>query len=164
LKEELMAFLTLRQTPLDELFDFRRDFDSIFNRLLTNRTEPRERSRISAPPIQAWIDTDKKTYHLRVALPGVNPNEVQVNAQGNTLTISGEREASEEKQQADVLRSEFSFERFERTVTLPEGVDVGKINAEYDNGIVEISAPLSEASLPRRIEIKASEKTKAARA
>lgn len=159
-----MEFLTLRQSPADELFDFRRDFDSIFNRLLTNRTDLRERSRISTPPIQAWIDTDKKTYHLRVALPGVNPDEVQISAQGNTLTISGEHQATEEKEQADILRSEFSFERFERTVTLPEGVDVGKINAEYNNGMVEITAPLSETSLPRRIEIKSGDKTQAARA
>ncbi len=157
-----MAFLTLRESPFDELFDFRRDFDSIFNRLLTNRTE--SRGKTSTPPIQAWIDGDKKTYHLRVALPGIDPDEVQINAQGNTLTISGEHEASEEKEQADYLRREFSLERFERTVVLPEGVDVGSINAEYNNGIVEITAPLSEASLPKRIEIKSSEKTKAARA
>ena len=157
-----MAFLTLRQSPLDELFDFRRDFDSIFNRLLTNGTE--SRGKTSTPPIQAWVDSDKKTYHLRVALPGVDPDEVQINAQGNTLTISGEHEASEEKEQADYLRREFSFERFERTVILPEGVDVGSINAEYNNGIVDITAPISEASLPKRIEIKSSEKTKAARA
>ncbi len=161
-----MAFLTLRQSPFDELFDFRRDFDSIFNRLLVGRPGVRERFRssTSTPPIQAWVDTDQKMYHLRVALPGVDPDEVQINAQGNTLTISGEHEASEEKEQADYLRREFSFERFERTVVLPEGVDVGSINAEYNNGIVEITAPLSEASLPKRIEIKSSEKTKAARA
>ena len=159
-----MAFLTIRQGPLDDLFDFRRDFDSLFSRLLASRSESRERSRTSTPPIQAWIDSDKKTYHLRVGIPGVDPDEVQINAQGNTLTISGEHEASEEKEQADYLRREFSFERFERTVTLPEGIDVGRINAEYNNGIVEITAPLSETPLPRRIEIKSSEKTKAARA
>jgi HSP20 family protein len=159
-----MAFLTLRQSPVDDLFDFRRDFDSIFNRLLTNRSESRERSRTSIPPIQAWIDNENKTYHLRVALPGVNPDEVQITAQGNTLTISGEHEASEDNEQADYLLREFSFKRFERTVTLPEGVDVGKINAEYGNGVVEITAPLSETALPRRIEIKNSEKSKAAKA
>jgi HSP20 family protein len=159
-----MAFLTLRQGPLDELFDFRRDFDSIFNRLVTNRTESGERSRTSTPPIQAWVDSEKKMYHLRVALPGVNPDEVQINAQGNTLTISGQHEATEEKGQADFLLREFSFERFERTVELPEGVDAAKINAEYKNGVIEITAPLSETALPRRIEIKSADKTKTARA
>jgi HSP20 family protein len=159
-----MAFITLRQSSVDDLFDFRRDFDSLFNRLLTNRSESRERSRTSIPPIQAWIDNESKAYHLRVALPGVNPNEVQINAQGNTLTVSGEHKAEEDNERAEYLLREFSFERFERTVTLPEGVDVGKINAEYNNGIVEITAPLSETALPRRIEIKSAEKSKAARA
>lgn len=159
-----MAFLTVRQTPLEDLFDFRRDFDGIFNRLRTNRPESRERSRTSIPPIRAWIDNEGKTYHLLVALPGVNPDEVQINVQGNTLRISGEHEAGEEKEQADYLLREFSFERFERTLTLPEGVEVGRINAEYRNGVVEITAPLSETALPRRIEIKSSEKSKAAKA
>ena len=159
-----MAFLTLRQSPVDDLFDFRRDFDSIFNRLLTNRSESRETARISIPPIQAWIDRENKTYHLRVALPGVNPDEVQITAEGNTLTISGEHQASEDKDQVAYLLKEFSFERFERTVTLPEGVDAGKINAEYGNGVVEITIPLSETALPRRIEIKNAEKSQAAKA
>jgi HSP20 family protein len=159
-----MAFLTLRQSPVDDLFDFRRDFDSIFNRLLTNRSESREASRTSIPPIQAWIDHENKTYHLRVALPGVNPNEVQITAQGNTITVSGEHQASENQDQVDYLLREFSFERFERTVTLPEGVDVGKINAEYSNGAVDITIPLAETALPRRIEIKSSEKSQAAKA
>jgi len=163
-----MAFLTIRQGPLDDLFDFRRDFDSIFNRLVSNRSEPRQQARTSIPPIQAWMDNDKKMYHLRVALPGVNPNEVQINAQGNTLTISGEHKASEEEEQADYLLREFSFDRFERTLMLPEGVDPGKINAEYKNGVLEITAPLAETAVPRRIEIKSSDessdKSKAARA
>lgn len=161
-----MAFLTLRQTPADELFDFRRDFDSIFNRLLVGRPGVRERFRssTSTPPIQAWVDTDQKMYHLRVALPGVDPDKVQISAQGNMLTISGEQEQTKEEEEADYLQREFSFERFERSVTLPEGVEVGKLNAEYKNGIVEITAPLSETALPRRIEIKSSEKGKAARA
>ena len=159
-----MAFLTLRQSPVDDLFDFRRDFDSIFNRLLTNRSESRETARTSIPPIQAWIDHESKTYHLRFALPGVNPDEVQITAEGNTLTISGEHRASEDKDQVAYLLKEFSFERFERTVTLPEGVDAGKINAEYGNGVVEITIPLSETALPRRIEIKNAAKSQAAKA
>jgi HSP20 family protein len=159
-----MAFLTLRQSPVDDLFDFRRDFDSIFNRLLTNRSESRETTRTSIPPIQAWIDRENKTYHLRVALPGVNPDEVQITAEGNTLTISGEHQRSEDKDRVAYLIKEFSFERFERTVTLPEGVDAGKINAEYGNGVVEITIPLSETALPRRIEIKNAEKSQAAKA
>jgi HSP20 family protein len=159
-----MAFLTLRQSPADELFDFRRDFDSIFDRLLAARPGVRERFGSSTPPIQAWVDAGQKMYRLRVALPGVDPDKVQISAQGNMLTISGEQEETQEAEQADYLQREFSFERFERSVTLPEGVEVGKLNAEYKNGMVEITAPLSDTALPRRIEIKSSEKGKAARA
>ena len=158
-----MAFLTRRQGPIEDLFDFRRDFDSIFNRLLSNRSET-SMERTSIPPIQAWIDNEKKAYRLRVALPGVSPNEVQINVQGNTITIGGEHRTGGEKEQGDFLQREFSFTRFERTIVLPDGVDPSKANADYNNGVLEINAPLSEAAVPRRIEIKTSEGAKAARA
>jgi HSP20 family protein len=62
------------------------------------------------------------------------------------------------------MHKEFSYEHFERTVMLPESVDTGKINAEFNNGVLEITAPLSANALPRKIEIKSLPKTKGASA
>ena len=49
---------------------------------------------------------------------------------------------------------EFRYGQFERTLTLPEGVETEKVNATFNNGVLEISAPVSKAHLPRRVEIK----------
>lgn len=50
--------------------------------------------------------------------------------------------------------SEITYGSFHRTITLPEGVDKDKLNAEYRNGMLEITAPIAAAALPRKVEIK----------
>ena len=158
-----MTFLARRTNPIDDLFDFRRDFDGMFNRLLNSSGIAENGASgliVAVPPIEAWLDNEKKQYHLSVALAGVDPKDVQINLQGNNLVISGEQKCNEEKKDANYLQREFTYGRFERVVTLPEGVDTGKITAEYNNGVLEITAPLSAAAQPKRIEINSSSKSK----
>lgn len=161
-----MANLATRsESTLDDMFDFRRNFDHIFNRFLGGSSPSREGGStmlVAVPPIEAWVDRENKKYHVSIALPGVDPKDLQVELQGNNLTVSGEHEDSEEKKDADFLQREFSYGRFERTIVLPEGVDPGKITAEYNNGVLEITAPLSETALPKRIDVKTSAKAKGA--
>jgi HSP20 family protein len=88
-------------------------------------------------------------------LPGVDPKDVNLQVQGNTLTITGERSSSRETKEADYLRREITYGSFERSILLPEGVDKDRLNAEYRNGILEITAPIAAAALPRKVEIKA---------
>ena len=160
-----MANLARRESIFDELFDFRRDFDGIFNRLLTGSAPTGERPTTvfaSVPPIEARVDSKDQKYHLRMALPGVDPSEVKINLQGNILTVAGEHKSDQEKKESDFLQKEFSYESFERTVMLPEGVDTEKVSAEFNNGVLEITAPLSAAALPKQIEIKNLPKAKSA--
>jgi HSP20 family protein len=160
-----MANLARRESIFDELFDFRRDFDGLFNRLLTGSASTGEHPMMlvaSVPPIEARVDSKDQKYHLRIALPGVDPSEVKITVQGNTLTVSGEHKSDQEKKESDFLQKEFSYACFERAVMLPEGVDTEKITAEFNNGVLEITAPLSAAALPKQVEIKNLPKAKGA--
>ena len=162
-----MANLAARDTILNDLFDFRRDLNGIFNRLVTGSQSGSERSaRILAavPPIEAWVDKDEKKYHLSIALAGVDPKDIEVNLQGSNLTVSGEQKVSEEKKDADFVYQEFAYGRFERSITLPEGVDTSKLTAEYKNGVLGITAPMSANALPRKVEIKTAAAAKGAAA
>lgn len=158
-----MTKLAKRESFFEDLFDFRRDFDELFNRLTTGlpfSTELVPRMLPRVPPVEAWVDSKAKRYHLRVALPGIDPENVQLNLQGNTLTVSAERKESHETKEVNYLHRELNYGTFERTLTLPEGVDPEKLNAEYQNGVLEITAPIASAALPRRIEIKGLPKAK----
>jgi len=160
-----MNNLARRESFFGDLFDVRRDFDELFNRLLNEQPWATARLVASAPEvpaIEAWVDKEGKNYHVRLALPGVDPQNVQLNVQGNTLAVSAERKESRESKDVNYLRREMSYGTIERTLTLPEGTDASKITAEYNNGVLEISAPVSAAALPRRIEIRAAGKSKTA--
>src|SRR3984893_3218213 len=152
-----MANLAARETFFNTLFDFRRDLNGIFSRLVTGSPSGSERALkmiAAVPPIEASVDKNEKKYNLSIALAGVDPKDVQLSVQGNNLMVSGEQKASEEKKEANYQYQEFSYGRFERAITLPEGVDTEKLTAEYKNGVLEITAPMSANALPRKIEIK----------
>jgi HSP20 family protein len=146
------------------LFDFRRDFDQMFNRMLTGAPFGDERAAgsplIMAPPVETFIDKDGKTFHCRVSLPGIDPKEVHIHAQGNMLMLSGERKIDNHTKEADFQQREIWYGAFERTLPLPDGVDANKLEAEYNNGVLEITAPIAASALPRRIEIRSAPKSK----
>lgn len=142
-----------------ELFDFRRDFDQMFNRILRgtpwNPEVPESKNVANiTPALEAYVDKEGKKYVCRIALPGVEPKDVQVQAQGNMLTVRGERKLTHRTKEAELFEEEIAYGWFERTLTLPEGVNVEKLTAEYVNGVLEITAPVAAAALPRKIEIK----------
>jgi HSP20 family protein len=100
------------------------------------------------------VDKEGKKCVCRTALPGVEPKEVQVHTQGNLLAIRGERKLTHRAKEAELFEEEIGYGVFERTLTLPEGVNVEKLTAEYVNGVLEITAPVAAAALPRKIEVK----------
>jgi HSP20 family protein len=165
-----MANLSFRRSPFQELFDVRRDFDNIFNRFLSTwpGAEPyRERGSSTAslahtftPPVNAYIDKEAKRFRCEIALPGINPEEVSLEVQGNTISVRGEHKLSSESKEAAYVHSEIMYGAFERDVMMPEGVDADKLTAEYRNGVLEITAPFSAAALPRRVEIKSGKAAK----
>ncbi len=158
-----MTKLTIRENWFDDLLDFRRGFEQLLNRFTRWPDTEREPAMFGlVPPIEAWIDREAKKYHLRMSLPGVDPSKMDLKVQGNLLTISAESKATREAKDVDYLYREISYGTFKRSLTLPEGVDTEKINAEFSNGLLEITAPVAVAALPRRVEIKGLPKPKAA--
>lgn len=154
-----MTGMTLRDPLFEDLFDFRRDFDKIFNRILTVSPWTKEEAATwplfnFVPPVEAYVDKEAKKYVCKISLPGIEPKEVQIHLQGNVLTITGERKYNRLAKEPEVLHEEFAYGKFERTLELPEGVNTEKIYAEFLNGVLEITAPVAAAALPRKIEIK----------
>ena len=143
----------------EDLFGFRREFDEMFNRILTGRNfglELPESKKLFnlTPAVEAFVDQEAKKYVCRVTLPGVEPTDVQVHAPGTVLVIRGERKITHRAKEAELFEEEINYGIFERALTLPEGVNVEKLTAEYVNGVLEIVAPVAAAALPRKIEIK----------
>jgi HSP20 family protein len=154
-----MTNLVLRDPFFQDLFDFRRDFDQIFNRMLLDKPVWQEnfvpeKGFDFLPAIEAYVDQDAKKYICRVSLPGIEPKDVEINTMGNMLTIKGERKLIHTTKEFDFFNQEIKYGKFERTLELPEGILPEKLVAEYRNGLLEITAPVTVAALPRKVEIK----------
>ena len=154
-----MTNLIVRDNLFEDLFDVRREFDKIFNRMLTvkpwGKLEAAGLGEFNfAPAIETYVDKEAKKYVCKVSLPGIDPKEVHVSVEGNMLTIIGERKVEKKTEEAEYFHEEFAYGKFERTLELPEGVNNEKFSAEFVNGVLEITAPVAAVALPKKIEIK----------
>lgn len=146
-----------RRDPLSsDMFDIRRRFDEVFPRMFSLPLWDRWGGNAELawiPPLDCFIDQNR--FQVRMALPGVKPGDVNLQVHGNELTISGERKQDVTPSEDRTFQREITYGAFERTTTLPEGVQGDKLEANFRNGVLEISAPMSEKAMPRKIEIRA---------
>ena len=98
-------------------------------------------------PLDVYAEGDD--FVMEVALPGIDPNTVDVSVLGNQVTLSGEYSSAPEGR--NYLHRERGFGHFERTVTLPTEVDASKAHAHYEHGLLRLTVPKAEAAKPRRI-------------
>ncbi len=90
---------------------------------------------------------------LKADLPGVNPNEVDIRVEDNTLYLKGERKMEKETKEENYHRIERSYGSFSRTFILPRTVSAEKISADYKNGVLNITMLKREESKPKQIHI-----------
>jgi HSP20 family protein len=161
MREDVMKEMTIYENMFQDLFNFRRDFDQIFSRMLTVKPWTREEihpwtEKGFAPAIETFVDKEGKKYFCRVSLPGVDPKDVEITVKGNFLTVKGERKFVRTVKEVELYEKEIAYGKFERMLELPEGVSAEKLQAEYVNGVMEITAPITAGLLPRKIEVKTS--------
>lgn len=109
----------------------------------------------SQPAVNVKEDADG--YALALAAPGYSKEDIEIKIDDNVLTISSEKKTEDIANEGEKFtRREFKYAAFKRTFTLPETVDVTKIAANYENGLLNISIPKKEEAKPlpaRTIEI-----------
>lgn len=102
-------------------------------------------------------ETDK-TYEMSLVAPGLRKEDFRLNVTDNLLTISYEQkeEQNDQHKEQGWLRKEYRMQSFSRSFTLDDTVDVNKVSASYDNGILHLTLPKKESAqrLTKTIEIK----------
>jgi len=96
---------------------------------------------------------DKDNLFVKVELPGMKREEIDVSLHEGSLSVSGERKSEHKHQDAEVYRAERFFGRFQRTVTLPTPVAAEKVKAQYKDGILTITLPKTEEAKPKHIDV-----------
>ena len=99
---------------------------------------------------------EKDNLVVKVELPGLKKDEINLSLHEGVLTISGERKQEHEKKEGDTFRSERYFGKFQRSVTLPTAVDSTKVNASYKDGVLSVALPKAEEAKPKQIAVSVS--------
>lgn len=109
----------------------------------------------SSPAVNVYEKKDN--FEIEVAAPGLGKKDFHLDLNENILTVSSEKKEEKEEKDGDkVVFSEFNYASFSRSFRIPEGIDVNKINASHQNGVLKITLPKREEykeHAPRMIEI-----------
>ncbi len=106
-----------------------------------------------SPSVEMYEKED--SFIVRAELPGVKKEDVDISMTGDTLTIKGERKASEEVKGEEYHRCELCYGAFSRSISVPAAVETGKIEANYADGILEVRLPKAKEAVPTKIQVKA---------
>jgi len=98
-----------------------------------------------------------KAFEVSVELPGIEEKDIQISLEEGVLTIQGEKKNEVKEEKKNVYRMERSYGSFLRTISLPSGLDEGKIEATFDKGVLIITLPKTDEAKKevRRIPVKA---------
>ena len=139
-----------------ELSSLHHELDGIFRRTFgTEELLPVE-GRGPVPAVNTFVKGN--TYHFQAELPGLKKEDLDINLEGQTLTICGECKESREAKEEGYQVKESRFGSFMRRVTLPEGVNTDKVHATYEDGMLEITMPIAKAAAGRMIAIEGARK------
>jgi HSP20 family protein len=146
---------SLTRNLFDELTSLHREMDGLFDRTLGSFTRQapalRGQFRTLGHEVESYLKDNKVVY--RLSIPGIDPKDVDLSITGNQITIKAERKAPDVPAES-WISSGFYYGSLEQSFTLPDGLEVDKVNATFNNGILEISIPAAKAILPRKIEVK----------
>lgn len=129
------------------LVEFRREMDRVWNRFWDDWSDWPTNN------FHRGIEVEDKSdeYVLHAELPGSSPEEIDVSISGNTLSLRAEHKSSSNGNNG----SAYQHSSFHESLTLPAGVDTDKVDAQFNNGLLEVHLPKDEECKPRRIAVNA---------
>jgi len=139
---------SMARSPLEDVWDLFNDLDRRFYAPNMHRTTA---ERMMAPACDVAETEDN--FLITFDVPGLKKEDINIEATGRQLVISGERKRDEEFQNGNAHRVERSYGKFYRTFDLPEGTNTEVIEATCENGVLKIAVPKAEASKTRKIQI-----------
>jgi HSP20 family protein len=138
----------VRWEPFRELASFQSEMSRLLNGLFEG---PGRVTQSWVPSLDVWETEQEVVYAFD--LPGIPEEKISIEVKDDTLTVSAQREKTEEVSDEGFYRFERRYGSFARAVGLPQGADPERISARYENGVLEVRVPKPEEHKPRKIEL-----------
>ena len=142
-----------RFSPIHDVAALQNRLNSIFSEF--GRPVAGENESLSSlsfvPPVDVYEDTQKLS--LRMEIPGVRLEDIDVQIENNTLTVRGERRFSSEDKEENFHRIERRYGSFARTFNLPQTLETDNVVATCEHGILSIAIPKKPEAKPKQIKV-----------
>ncbi len=133
-----MNYVTKQNSNWSPLANVYREMDSLFESFFY-------------PTLQS--QQEEEHYLLSLEVPGIAKDDIKIEVADRTVTISGERRLHSSKKDCGSIYAERRYGKFQRSFSLPVGVDTNKIEASYQDGMLQLAIPKAESAKPRQIKI-----------
>ncbi|QDK36459.1 Hsp20/alpha crystallin family protein [Bdellovibrio sp. NC01] len=138
-------------SPFKEMSNFQNRIDRMMNELLELKGQSPSGTMDFSPSSE--ITEEENQYLLKVDLPGVKKEDVKVEVSGDTMTIKAERKTEKEEKSKKRFLSEISYGSYIRSFSLPQSIDEKKVDAKFENGVLQITIPKTETSKSKQISV-----------
>lgn len=143
----------IRWNPFGEMARMRNEIDRLFEDAFNAPVGKWERNAVWGFPLD--VTENDATFTVKAAVPGMNPDDLDITLSDNVLTIKGETRSEKTREDEKVHLQERRFGSFMRSISLPTPVEPDNVAATYENGVLTLNIPKAEAVKPKRIAIKA---------
>ena len=138
--------------PWGGMTGLKQEMDRVFDRFFESRWE-------DLPALGDWVpkvdvSETKDAVVVKAEIPGMEAKDIQASLQENVLTITGEKKQEKEEKDERYHRVERTYGSFARSVRLPAGVEAGKVNAAFKNGVLTVTLPKTAAAKATPIPVK----------
>jgi HSP20 family protein len=141
----------VRWEPFREIATLQNEMSRLMNTFTGSGDGSGVMPRTWVPALDVW-ETDTELVYA-FDLPGIPEDKISVEVDDRVLTVSAERERTDELNEESVYRFERRFGTFSRTIALPQGVTDEQVSADYHDGVLEVRVAKPEQTKPRRIQI-----------
>jgi HSP20 family protein len=141
----------VRFSPMRELATLQSEMDRLFDSLSVRPDRGLWRDGSFFPPVD--VSESEEEYVVRAEIPGMRQEEIKVNMVDNVLTLKGEKKFEKDEKKANYHHQERVYGYFERSFTLGTPIQADRIKARYQNGVLEVHLPKSEAVKLKEIRI-----------
>lgn len=130
----------IRWKPFSEIDSLQREMNSLFDSLMPTTSERLSTGFIPA----AEMEETPEAIILKLEIPGMDAKDIDIQVSAESIAISGERKSETKTEEKGVTRSEFRYGSFSRVIPLPARVQNTNVNAEYKDGILNLTLPKAE--------------------
>ncbi len=130
----------IRWQPFSEIDSIQKEMNRMFDSLASRDTDRFSSAFVPAAEMEETADA----IHLKLEVPGMDAKDIDIQVSAEAVSISGERRSESKTEEKGMTRSEFSYGAFRRVIPLPTRIENTNVNAEYKDGILNLTLPKAE--------------------